>query len=284
MTEDSRKDEIIAELTAGIAQLTSSAEWTAWLDVQSRFHRYSFQNTLLIHLQRPDATNVAGFNTWRRMGRMVRKGEKGIAILAPVVRRTRVEDEDGEQRVIVGSPSAFKIAHVFDLAQTDGRELPASPVHRLEGDDTDRAFLQLMKVAAGIGFSVEFAEFSDDRNGDCTPDEKRIRVRQGLAPAQCVKTLAHELAHAILHSESDCNTERSLKELEAESTAYVVCAAIGLDTGSYTFGYVAVWAGGGDQAIAGIKAAGANIHRAADHILSQLEAAHEADSGVAEAA
>jgi len=204
---------------------------------------------------------------------MVRKGEKGIAILAPVVRRTRVEDEDGEKRTIVGSPSAFRVAHVFDLAQTDGRELPEAPVHRLEGDDTDRAFLRLMKVAAGIGYSVEFAEFSDDRNGDCTPGEQRIRVRQGLAPAQCVKTLAHELAHAILHSDENCHSSRPLAELEAESTAYVVCAAIGLDSGDYTFGYVAGWAGGGDQAIAGIKAAGANIHRASNLILSQLEAA-----------
>ena len=124
----------LEELTAGVAELTSSDRWQHFLDVQARFHHYSFLNTLAILVQRPDATRVAGFHAWRQLGRHVRKGEKGIAILAPIVRRIRVQDEDGEEHVLVGAPSAFRLVHVFDVAQTDGEELP-SVCDRLEGDD-----------------------------------------------------------------------------------------------------------------------------------------------------
>ena len=279
--DDTRKAEIMETLTAGIQALTSSDSWTRWLTFQSRFHSYSFLNTLLIQLQAPaGTTRGAGFNAWRRLGRSVRKGQKGIAILAPIVRRTRVEDEDGEQHVITSSPAAFRIAHVFGDVQTDGCELPEAPVRRLEGDDSNRVFLRLMKVAADLGFTVEFAEFPDERGGDCTPSLKRIRIRQGMAPAHCVKTLAHELGHAVLHDEACIGSSlRSLMELEAESVAFVVSSAMALDTSDYTFGYIATWAGGGDEAIGGIKRAGANIHRAADHILSQLEVADMAAPG-----
>jgi len=271
--DDSRKAQIMETLATGIQELTSSDSWQTWLTFQSRFHNYSFLNTLLIQLQAPSGTTrLAGFNTWRRLGRSVRKGSKGIAILAPVVRRTRIEDADGEEHVITGGPTAFRIAHVFADVQTDGHELPDAPVRRLEGDDPNQIFRQLTKVAEDLGFTVEFADFPDERGGDCSPSLKRIRIRREMAPAHCVKTLSHELGHAILHDETCIGAApRSLVELEAESVAYVVCSAGGLDTSDYTFGYIATWAGGGDAAIAGIKSAGANIRRAADHILTQLE-------------
>ena len=117
-------EDVLDQLREGIATLTSSEKWTRWLQAQSRFHHYSFGNTLLILLQRPDATRVAGYRAWLQLRRQVRKGEKGIAILAPIANRIRVEDENGEEKVLAGSPRAFRTAHVFDVAQTDGDDLP----------------------------------------------------------------------------------------------------------------------------------------------------------------
>jgi hypothetical protein len=114
-----KRDRLLEELTTGVAELTTSERWERFLDVQARFHRYSFLNTLGILLQRPEATRVAGFHTWRQLGRRVRKGEKGIAILAPIVRRVRVEDEDGSKHVLVGAPTAFRIVYVFDPLSKD---------------------------------------------------------------------------------------------------------------------------------------------------------------------
>jgi uncharacterized protein DUF955 len=158
---------------------------------------------------------------------------------------------------------------VFDLAQTEGDPLP-EPCARLAGDDPLGVFAQLVRVATTLGFAVEEHAFTDETNGDCAHDLRRIRVRIDLAPAHRVKTLAHELAHAILHAE---RTERGLMELEAESVAFIVCDALGLDAGAWSFGYVAGWAGGGEQALAAIKATGARIQRTADQILSALDRA-----------
>ena len=156
---------------------------------------------------------------------------------------------------------------VFDIAQTDGEELP-SVCSRLDGDDTDGHYDQLCTVARSIGFSVEDHEFGGSTNGDCCHSEHRIRVETRNTPAQRVKTLAHEIAHALLHQKYD---SRALAELEAESVAYVVCQALGIDSGDYSFGYVATWAGGGDEAQAAIKASGDRIQRAAEQILSTIE-------------
>jgi antirestriction protein ArdC len=238
--------------------------------MQSRFHQYSFNNAILILLQTEGrATRVAGFHAWRKLGRNVRKGEKGIRILAPMTRKVRDDDEtpdpDAGARVLLG----FKAVPVFDIAQTDGEPLPEI-ASRLQGDDPQGAYAGLTEVAQSIGFSVEDADFSDERNGDCSFAEHRIRVRAGNAPAQRVKTLAHELAHALLHENHD---DRALAELEAESVAFVVCAFLGVQSDNYTFGYVASWAGGGDEALAGIKATGGRIQQTANTILKKLEAA-----------
>jgi hypothetical protein len=199
-----------------------------------------------------------GFHTWLRLDRHVRKGEKGILILAPVVRRVRVEDDSGDQQIIVGSPSAFRAAYVFDIAQTDGEDLPEI-AHRPGGDDPGNAFARLLPVAASLGFTVEHSDdFSDARNGDCDHRQWRIRIRDGLTSAQRVKTLAHELAHAILHGDGFDGT----RELEAESVAYIVCGGLELDSSEYSFGYVASWAGGGPEAVKAISASGQRIVKA----------------------
>ncbi len=243
MTAKNSHPELVAQLTKGISTLASSEEWQRYLEIQSRFHHYSFGNVLLIAAQCHQATRVAGFNAWRKLNRFVRKGEKAIWVLAPMVYKNT---EDGENdRVIRG----FKFVPVFDIAQTDGEELP-SVCDRLEGDDPKGRYAQLVTVARSIGFTVEDHEFNGGANGDCRHADHRIRVETTNTAAQRVKTLAHELAHALLHESYD---NRALAELEAESIAYVVCQVLGIDSGDYSFGYVATWAGDGDQAIAGIK-------------------------------
>lgn len=264
--------DVIDQLRQGVATLTSTDQWTRWLRVQRRFHHYSWGNCLLILMQRPDATRVAGYHTWSSVGRQVRKGEHGIAILAPIVRRLRVEDEDedGTGRVLVGHPTAYRLARVFDIAQTEGESLPEI-VSRLIGDDAGSRFAGLVNVAASLGYSVEVSELPGERNGDCTYEMKRIRVRVGLERAQAVKTLAHELAHAILHSEVDCaGLTRAVAELEAESVAFVVCDDLGLDSSAYSFGYIATWAGCGDDADKAISASAQRINQAARTIIEQL--------------
>jgi N-terminal domain of anti-restriction factor ArdC/IrrE N-terminal-like domain len=265
MTE-THKTDILDRLTEGITQLTSSERWQDWLNMQSRFHRYSFNNTLLIMSQRPDATRVAGFNAWRKLDRFVRKGEKGIWILAPMVYKTDADEESSEdttKRVLRG----FKPVTVFDLSQTDGQELPEICT-RLDGEDTGNVFAQLRDVALSLGFSViDTDELADGVNGDCSHLEHRIRVRTSNSPAQRVKTLAHELGHAILHEQYD---DRPLAELEAESVAFIVCANNGINSDDYSFGYVTGWAGGSNEARDAIKASGARIQQASDRILTAM--------------
>jgi antirestriction protein ArdC len=197
------------------------------------------------------------------MSRFVRKGEKSIWILAPLVYKETDEATDDTQKVIHG----FKYVPVFDVSQTDGEEIPA-PCHKPLGSDTTGCFAKLVAVAHSIGFTVEDAELPSTTNGDCSHELHRIRVELTNSPAQRVKTLTHELAHAILHKDFE---SRAIVELEAESTAYVVCECLGIDSSDYSFGYVANWAGGGDEAIAAIRIVGERIQKTAGQILDGLD-------------
>jgi hypothetical protein len=183
-----------------------------------------------------------------------------------VGKRTRTDDGE-EHRPIVG----FRPVPVFDVAQTDGDPLP-EVCRTLRGDDPTAWFVRLTECAATMGYTVMPTELSGATHGDCNFALRRIRVECRNEPAQQVKTLAHELAHALLHEDID---DRPLAELEAESTAYMVCRTLGFDTGDYTFGYVACWAGGGPEAVARIKASGTRIQRAAAVILDALEEVDE---------
>jgi antirestriction protein ArdC len=253
--------ELLAQLAEGVSDLASSERWRRHLEVQSRFHQYSFHNIRLIVTQCPGATRVASFRTWRSLERPVRKGEKAIYILAPLLRREAGSGTEGDEdrRVVRG----FKFVPVFDLSQTDGDTLP-TVCQRLDGDDPARHFDRLVGVAQSLGYTVERADLPAGTNGDCTFATHRIRIERANSPAQQVKSLAHEIAHALLHE--GC-PDRRLAELEAESTAFVVCRSLGLDPGAYSFGYVTSWAGGGTEAVAGIKAAGGRIQRAASRML-----------------
>lgn len=269
MSDTDRKQELLTTLTEGIAALTNSQRWQDWLTVQSRFHHYSFNNVLLIMSQTDgNAARVAGFHTWKNIDRIVRKGEKAIWIKAPMTRTVDAEnesvdsaDEKKARRILAG----FKAVPVFDITQTDGEPLP-EVCSRLYGDEPG-VYGQLVAVAQSIGYTVEH-ETLDGPNGDCNFELHRIRVEVRNDARQQVKTLAHELAHAMLHEDY---THRSLAELEAESVAYIVCASLGIDSSDYSFGYVAGWAGGGDEAIFAIKGAGSRIQATANRIIASVE-------------
>jgi N-terminal domain of anti-restriction factor ArdC/IrrE N-terminal-like domain len=214
--------ELLAQLEAGTLALRDSERWTEYLAMSARFHRYSMGNVLLITLQCPHATQVAGFKTWLTMDRHVRKGEKGLRILAPMLyKRTETDPQTGEEcerRGIRG----FRTVCVFDVSQTDGADLPTL-VTLLDGQDVAGAFDLLAGTLKGWGWTL--ADADDDRlgaaNGMTCHDTREVLIHQDRSPLQRVKTLAHEMGHVLLHGD-DCKHQRGLVELEAESVAYVV--------------------------------------------------------------
>jgi len=274
-----RKDnsELIDKLTEGIASLTTSEKWREYLEFQSQFTRYSPQNVSLIGYQDPYATQVAGYNTWKKQGRFVKKGEVGISILAPVTYKEKDEDTGEETKSIRG----FRWASVFDIRQTDGEDIPEI-AQKLTGEDTEHIYEDLVRFANSIGSNVSDYDFEGGPNGDYDRKTKAIRIEVKNSEIQRVKTLAHELGHALLHGGNE-NREvldldpktRELRELEAESTAFVVCKALDIDSDDYSFGYVVGWAGGGDEAIASIKKSQVRIQSAAKTILEPFEEERE---------
>jgi antirestriction protein ArdC len=203
-----------------------------FLGVLAKFHRYSFNNFLLIAMQKPDATRVAGFHAWKQFGRSVKKGEKGIAILAPSARRRTVDEEDGEPstiRVVTG----FKAVYVFDVSQTEGEELP--PFAGIYGDPGAK-IERLEAIIQDDGITLEY-----DAHLYCEGVSMggRIVVKEGLAPAERFSVLAHELGHEWLHrGERRHETTKTVRETEAEAVAYVVCRACGLDPSTRSSDYI----------------------------------------------
>jgi antirestriction protein ArdC len=262
----------LQRLRDGVETLKQSDEWTRWLNVQSRFHHYSWGNCVLIAMQRPDATRVAGFHKWLELGRCVRKGERGIQILAPMVGKKSKDADPNEPKVCFG----FRGVYVFDVSQTDGENLP-EVCNRLEGDDPDGLFEQLTALANDRGVSVEFADDLGTANGVYAFTSKTISIRAGLSPAQAVKTLVHEIAHALLHDEHAAIADRNGCELEAESVAYVVTSALGIDASGYSFGYIAAWA----KDTAQFEKSAERINKTAHGILSSLEAGEVAELAAA---
>ena len=230
--------------------MTTGDNWRRMLEVASRFHDYSVNNLLLILCQRPDATRVAGYRKWQELRRQVRRGERGIRILAPVLRWVEDEDDNGAP-VRVRRVVAFKAVSVFDVSQTEGEPLP----------DVDRPHLLTGEAPAGLwdALAAQVAEqgFGLDR-ADCTPangvtawDARTVSVRPDVDDAQAVKTLAHELAHVRLHEPAivPFDHHRGLREVEAESVAYIVCRRYGLVSDDYSLPYVAHWSGGDDAVV-----------------------------------
>jgi antirestriction protein ArdC len=225
-------EQLVAALNAG-----HSETLTGYLKAIGRFHRYSLHNVMLIASQKPNATYVAGFRTWNELGRFVKKGEKGILILAPIVRR-KPESNDDEQ----DSPTAiagFRAAYVFDLSQTDGKELPH--IGTVQGNPQEHAE-RLRSFAAAQRIAVEYSEHIAPARG--VSSGGKITLLPCQPPAEEFSTLAHELAHELLHrGDRRSSTSRQIRETEAEATAFVVCCAIGLETGSAASDYIQLWNG-----------------------------------------
>jgi hypothetical protein len=256
------KSELLEQLTQAVLKLTSSAAWENWLRTSRQFHHYSFPNQVLILQQRPEASWVAGYRGWLRLGRQVRQGERAIRILAPLFSVATVPGDDEEPPPPV---LGFRVARVFDLSQTEGREL-AQPVRTLVGQESGADLARLAHRAVELDFQLQFTDLWGTRNGDCSHALRRIRIREDLPPAHKLKTLAHELGHAVLHG-PDFQGSRALAELEAESAAYLVCQELGVDSSDYSLGYVATWSGGGPEAARLISATGGRILRGVDAIL-----------------
>ncbi len=232
------------KLQDAVAEIVSGDDWKQMLKIASKFHRYSFNNHLMIFLQRPDATVVAGFNRWKSLGRSVRRGEKGIAIFAPCRYKTKVETDIGEEQT-VQQIRGFRVVHVFDISQTEGDDLPDLDAVRpklLDADAPEGIWDALVSQANEAGFEV-VRNRRGSENGYCDFSSKQIAVRPDVAPAQAIKTLIHELGHALLHSE-ELPRSKEVAEVEVESVAYIVCDASGFDSGDYSFAYVARWPDG----------------------------------------
>jgi hypothetical protein len=260
-----RPPDILARLERAVGAIQDSETFRAYLDVQARFHQYSPGNVALILAQRPDATQVAGYNAWLRMHRYVKRGEKAIKIIVPMTKRVEMEGGEEERRLIFGT------GNVFDLSQTDGEPLPEIPVPTLEGSEGVGLLLQLYQLAQAEGLAVE--NLPADQMGSETSmgyyeRDRRLIVVREAAPRQMTKTLAHELGHHFAgHTRSDPESETS-----AESIAYVVCGYFGLDTGERSFPYIATWAK--ERTV--LKGALGLIQRTSPRIIEMIDGTREA--------
>ena len=284
--------EITDRLEQGIQELFESDRFKEYLRVMSKFHNYSFNNTLLIAMQKPDATLVAGYNSWKNLfGRQVARGAKGIKVLAPSPYKIKKEidkidpktqkpvtDKDGnpiKEETEITVP-AFKVVSVFDVSQTEGKELPSIGVDELTGDVEQYAdFFKAAELAAPV--PVGFEKIESGAKGYYSQTDKRITINEGMSELQNIKTLIHETAHAKLH-DIDLNAppekranrpDRRTREVQAESIAYAVCQHYGLDTSDYSFSYVATWSSG--RELSELKASLETIRSTASELIKDID-------------
>ena len=290
-TEKQKVQEITEKLEQGLQELFESEKYKSYLSTMSKFHNYSFNNTLLIAMQKPDATLVAGFKAWQKnFERHVNKGEKGIRILAPAPYKIKEErekidpvtnepmiDKDGMpvmEEVEIKIP-AFRAVTVFDVSQTDGKELPELAVNELLAEvDGYQDFMKALDVVSPV--PIEYEDIPGDAKGYFSIGANRIAIQEGMSESQTVKTAIHEVAHAKLHSrerekETDISEhkDRNTKEVEAESVAYTVCQHFGIDTSDYSFGYIAGWSSG--KEMAELKSSLDTIRRTSSELISGIE-------------
>lgn len=246
--KDNKIEEITKKLEEGVKGIYEGEGYKAFLDVMSKFHTYSVNNCILIAMQKPEATQVAGFKSWQKnFKRSVKKGEKAIKILAPIPHKftKEIENEDGEKVQKEIQYMTFKAISVFDISQTEGEELP-SICKMLKG--SVEGFQNLVdKLESLSPVPVAYEPISGGANGYYSHETNSIVVDAGLSEQHKVKTLIHEIAHSILHNKDngeEKDADRSTKEVQAESVAYTVCNWLGLDTSDYSFGYVAGWSAG----------------------------------------
>lgn len=274
-------EQLHRQLAEHVGSLDNRAEWEQYLTFARSFHQYSFGNRLLIMLQAPEATAVAGYRAWQAKGYQVRRGERAIRVLGPVTRREPVLDAAGnplfdadgkprEVRRLVG----VRPVSVFDIAQSDGPTPPEHPVPvLLTGQAPPGLWDSLATLVADRGFRLELGD-CEGANGLTLYSERVVRVRDDVDDAQAVKSLAHELGHVLATPDGADGGCRGLREVEAESVAYMVTQAHGLDSGQYTFRYVTGWAtqAAGDQTPEQVlRATGQRVIDAADLILAHTQ-------------
>ena len=295
--------EITDRLEQGITELFESERYREYLRVMSKFHNYSFNNTLLIAMQKPDASLVAGFSAWKNnFGRNVMKGQKGIKIIAPSpykVKQEMKKIDPHTQQPIIGKDGkpvteekeitipAYKVVSVFDVSQTEGKELPDIAVDELTGDvERYRDFFAALEKTSPV--PIGFEQIPGSSHGYYHLEDKRIAIQEGMSELQTLKTAIHEIAHAKLHdidlnapeNEQQPRVDRRTREVEAESVAYTVCQHYGLDTSDYSFGYVAGWSSGRElselkSSLETIRSAAAEIINSIDETLAELSKAQD---------
>ncbi len=294
ITEKQKVQEITDKLEEGLKELFESEKYKTYLSTMSKFHNYSFNNTLLIAMQKPEATLVAGYKAWQKnFERHVNKGEKAIRILAPAPYKIKEErdkldpvtgemmfDENGmpqKEQVEVTIP-AFRAVSVFDVSQTDGKPIPELEAQELlstvEGyEDFVQALMNVAPVPIG------FEDIPGDSKGYFHTEEKRIAVQENMSESQTLKTMVHEVAHSMLHNKEINRDDlmevpakdRNTKEVEAESVAYTVCQHFGIDTSDYSFGYIAGWSSGKDMKE--LKSSLDTIRKTASELITEIEGA-----------
>ena len=283
--------EITDKLEAGIQALFDSETFKNYLKTLSKFHDYSLNNTILIAMQKPDATLVAGYTAWQKnFGRQVQKGEHGIRILAPTPYKKQMEVDrvDPVTRQPILNPDgstakelkevmvpAFKVVNVFDVSQTDGRPLPTIGVDELTGNVSNyEMFFEALKRACPV--PIGFEDIPSGAKGYYHTVDQRIAIQEGMSEVQTVKTLIHEMAHQKLHSIDpkelpleEPRLTRNAKEVEAESVAYTVAQHYGIETSDYSFAYIAGWSQGKDTPE--LKASLDRIRKAADEVITAID-------------
>ena len=290
-TEKQKVKEITDKLEEGLKELFESEKYRNYLSTMSKFHNYSFNNTLLIALQRPDASLVAGYQAWQKnFNRHVKRGEKGIRILAPAPYKIKEErdkldpvtgevmlDKDGmpqTEEVEVKIP-AFRAVSVFDVSQTDGEPLPELEAKELLS--TVEGYEDFIKAVTNVAPApIGFEDIPGDSKGYFNIEENRIAVQEGMSESQTLKTMVHETAHSMLHNK-EVNKEdilapakdRNTKEIEAESIAFTVCRHFGIDTSEYSFSYIAGWSSGRDMKE--LKSSLDTIRRTASELITGIE-------------
>lgn len=285
MSQSEQIKGITEKLQQGIEKLFDSDTYKNYLKTMSKFTSYSLNNTLLIAMQKPDATTVAGYNTWKQMNRQVVKGSKAIKILAPCIYKKKPDsdssdipdknmlnkdDEDSAKpkKILVG----FKIVNVFDYSQTEGEPLPEI-THKLEGSVDEYAdFMEALKQFSPV--PIEFKAIDGSANGYYHLVDKNIVVDVGMSQMMNCKTAIHEITHALLHDkdtglEKDNLPNKETKEVQAESVAFTVCHYYGIDTSDYSFGYIGGWSNGKD--LKELKSSLETIRQTAQTIISGVD-------------
>ena len=279
-------DSIMQSLESGVEELFTSNRYQEYLKTMAKFHNYSFNNTMLIAMQRPDATLVTSYKNWQSMGRQVMKGEKGITIIAPAPYKKMKEKEvlDENQRPIMGTDGKpktekvevtvphFKAVTVFDIAQTSGEPIQTLAPELLTAAVQDfDSFMQAIQKISPV--PIRFDEIDGNANGYYHNADKEIVIKKGLSESQTLKTAIHETAHAKLHDREIMESlgvekDRLTKEVEAESVAYCVCSSFGLDTSDYSFPYIAGWSS--SREMKEMKASMDVIRKTAGEMIDQL--------------